>query len=118
MKQPCTESNLPQALTNAITVAPLIGGYSISGVFKLPKFFPPTVDEGPAGLGLFYRYKHKRGKSVLKISGTYQVIRVPSTDQIDSATEYYAGGHEYEVTNGVKSALIAANIGITESNFQ
>lgn len=84
----------------------------------MPTFFPPTIDEGPAGFGLFYRYKHKRGKSVLKISGTYRIIRVPSTDQIDSATEYYAGGHEYEVTNGVKSALIAANIGITESNFQ
>lgn len=84
----------------------------------MPIFFPPTVDEGPAGLGLFYRYKHKRGKSVLKISGTYQVIRVPSTDQIDSASEYYAGGHEHVVTESVKTALIAAGIGITEANFQ
>ena len=86
--------------------------------YKLPKFFPPTVDETPAGFGLFYRYKHKRGKSVLKIDGTYTIIRVPSTDQIDSATEYYAGGHEYEVTSGVKDALIAASIGITEANFE
>ena len=84
----------------------------------MPTFFPPTVDEGPAGYGLFYRYKHKRGISVLKISGTYYKIRVPSTDQVDSSTEYYAGGHEYEVTEAQKSALIAANIGITESNFE
>jgi hypothetical protein len=84
----------------------------------LPIFFPPTVDEGPAGFGLFFRYKHKRGKSVLKIGGTYRVIRVPSTDQVNSASEYYAGGHEYEVSEAVKSSLIAANIGITESNFQ
>jgi hypothetical protein len=83
----------------------------------LPLFFPPTVDEGPAGMGLFFRYKHKRGKSVLKINNIYIVIRVPSTDQINSATEYYAGGHEYEVSEAVKSALIAANVGITESNF-
>jgi hypothetical protein len=83
----------------------------------LPLFFPPTVDEGPAGMGLFFRYKHKRGKSVLKINNSYIVIRVPSTDQINSATEYYAGGHEYEVSEAVKSALIAANVGITESNF-
>ena len=81
-------------------------------------FFPPTVDEGPAGFGLFYRYKHKRGISVLKIGGTYYKIRVPSTDQVDSATEYYAGGHEYEVSEAVKTALLNANIGLTEANFQ
>jgi len=84
----------------------------------LPIFFPPTVDEGPAGLGLFFRYKHKRGKSVLKINNSYRVIRVPSTDQIESSSEYYAGGHEYEVSNEIKTALIAANIWITEANFQ
>ncbi len=84
----------------------------------MPKFFPPTVNEGPAGFGLFYRYKLLRGISVLKIGNTYYKLRVPSTDQIDSSTEYYAGGHEYNVSEGQKSALIAANIGITESNFE
>lgn len=84
----------------------------------MPLFFPPTVDEGPAGFGLFYRYKHKRGVSVLKIGNKYYKLRVPSTDQVDSASEYYAGGHEYEVSEAVKTALIAANIGITEANFQ
>jgi len=84
----------------------------------LPIFFPPTVNEGPAGFGLFYRYKHKRGISVLKIGNTYSQIRVPSTDQIDSASEYYAGGHEHNVTQGQKTALINAGIGITESNFE
>ena len=84
----------------------------------MPTFFPPTVEEGPAGYGLFYRYKLTRGISVLKISGTYSRIRVPSTDQVDYATEYYAGGHEHIVTNEQKSALIAAGIGITESNFE
>jgi hypothetical protein len=84
----------------------------------LPTFFPPTVDEGPAGYGLFYRYKLKRGISVLKIGNTYYKIRVPSTDQVDSSTEYYAGGHEHNVTNAQKTALINAGIGITESNFE
>jgi hypothetical protein len=84
----------------------------------LPKFFPPTVEEGPVGFGLFYRYTHDRGVSVLKTSGTYSLVRVPSTDQIDAATEYYAGGHEHDVTEAQKTALIAAGIGITESNFQ
>ena len=84
----------------------------------MPKFFPPTVNEGPAGYGLFYRYQLIRGVSVLKTDGIYTKVRVPSTDQIDAASEYYAGGHEYEVTSGQKSALIAAGIGITESNFE
>lgn len=84
----------------------------------MPTFFPPTIDEGPAGFGLFYRYKLKRGISVLKIGSTYKKYRVPTTDQIEASSEYYAGGHEYEVSEAQKSALIAANIGITESNFE
>lgn len=83
----------------------------------MPLFFPPTVSEGPAGWGLFYRYKLDRGISVLKINNKYYKIRVPSTDQIDSATEYYAGGHQYEVSEATKTALLNAGIGITEGNF-
>ena len=37
---------------------------------------------------------------------------------LEASSEYYAGGHEYEVSEAQKSALIAANIGITESNFE
>ena len=84
----------------------------------MPKFFPPTVEEGPAGSGLFYRYTHLRGVSVLKTSGVYATKRYPTQDEITAATEYYAGGHEYEVTSAQKSAIIAAGIGITESNFE
>jgi len=84
----------------------------------LPKFFPPTVEEGPAGSGLFYRYTHLRGVSVLKTSGVYATRRYPTQAEITAATEYYAGGHEYEVTSAQKSAIIAAGIGITESNFE
>ena len=84
----------------------------------MPKFFPPTVEEGPAGSGLFYRYTHLRGVSVLKTSGVYATKRYPTQDEINAATEYYAGGHEHEVTSAQKSAIIAAGIGITESNFE
>lgn len=83
----------------------------------MPLFFPPTVEEAPAGFGLFYRYKLIRGISVLKIGNKYYKMRVPSTDQISSASEYYAGGHEYEVSEATKTALLNAGIGITESNF-
>jgi hypothetical protein len=84
----------------------------------LPKFFPPTVLEGPAGFGMFYRYKLLRGISVLKIGNAYYKLRVPSTDQVESASEYYAGGHEYEVSSAQKAALLSAGIGLTESNFE
>ena len=67
---------------------------------------------------MFYRYKLLRGISILKIGNAYYKMRVPSTDQIESASEYYAGGHEYEVTSTQKTALINAGIGITESNFE
>ncbi len=84
----------------------------------MPKFFPPTVEEGPAGTGLFYRYTLTRGVSVLKTSGIYSLRRYPTQDEITAATEYYAGGHEHDVTSDQKTALIAAGIGITESNFE
>lgn len=81
-------------------------------------FKPPTVDEGPAGGGkLFSRYKLKRGESVLKNGATYTKVRTPSLDDYLVADTVYLGGHEYEVTEAEKSALIAAGIGVTESNF-
>jgi hypothetical protein len=84
----------------------------------LPKFFPPTVEYGPAALDyLFYRYKLTRGLSVLKTGNAYRIIDTPSTDQIDASSEYYAGGHEYEVSDATKTALLNAGIGITENNF-
>ena len=84
----------------------------------MPLFFPPTVDEGPAGFGvLFYRYKLPRGISVLKENSRYYVTRVPSTDEIDSAEEYYAGGHTHEVSEEQKTNLLNAGIGLTEDNF-
>ena len=48
----------------------------------MPKFFPPTIAEGPAGFGLFYRYKLDRGISVLKIGSKYYKLRVPSKLQV------------------------------------
>jgi hypothetical protein len=94
-----------------------VGAYSFRLEIHLPLFFPPTIDEAPAGTGLFWRYKLPRGISVLRINSKYRTARVPSTDEIDSASEYYAGGHEYEVSEETKTALINAGIGITEDNF-
>ena len=84
----------------------------------MPIFRPPTVDEGPAGGGhLFLRYKIARGDSIVKNGGTYTRVRTPSLDEFLAATFVYQGGHEYEVDNTEKAALIASGNGITESNF-
>lgn len=84
----------------------------------MPIFRTPTVDEAPAGTGrLFYRYKLKRGISVLKNGSVYSLVRTPSLDECILADVVYLGGHDHEVTNSEKTALIAAGIGITESNF-
>lgn len=84
----------------------------------MPTFTPPTVDEAPAGKGrLLYRYKLKRGISVLKNGSVYSLVRTPSLDECNLADIVYLGGHQYEVTLSEKAALIAAGIGITESNF-
>ena len=52
-----------------------------------------------------------RGRTVLKINGTYATYDYPTQDQIDSATEVYLGGHVYEVSDAVATALTNAGYG-------
>jgi len=49
-----------------------------------------------------------RGRSVLKSGGVYRTVDTPDTNQVAAATEYYAGGHVYEVSTAVAAALTAA----------
>ena len=61
---------------------------------------------------LFRHYKRRaRGQSVLKIDGTYATYTYPTTDQIASATEVYLGGHVYEVSSAIATALTNAGYG-------
>ena len=72
-------------------------------------FYPPTVEEGPAGYNvLHYRYKLTRGVTVIKENGVYRETRFPFVDELDAAELYYLGGHEYEVDATEKAALEAA----------
>jgi hypothetical protein len=84
-------------------------------------FRPPTVDEGPASWEdrLFLRVKLTRGITILEgPPGTYRAVRFPTQDEIAaSAPGMYMGGHEYAVDDATKAALIAAGVGVTESNF-
>jgi hypothetical protein len=76
-------------------------------------FLPPTVEEGPAGLGaLFYRYKLTRANSILqRTDGSYYSIRTPSVDETQSALYYYPGGHQNLISESERTSLIAAGYG-------
>jgi hypothetical protein len=84
-------------------------------------FQPPTVEEGPASWGdrLFLRVKLTRGVTVLEgPPGSYRAVRFPSRDELTGATTAYMGGHQYQVDDATRAALIAAGVGVTSANFQ
>jgi hypothetical protein len=83
-------------------------------------FRPPTVEEGPASWEdrLFLRVKLTRGISIQELpQGSYRALRFPTQDEIADAVTFYMGGHEYVVDDATKAALIAANVGVSDSNF-
>ncbi len=86
-------------------------------------FEPPHDDQGPRQLSEYGRrragvskvanqlsgyYGGPRSFSVLKLNGTYVTIQGPTMDQVDAATEYYAGGHIHEVDADIAAELEAA----------
>jgi len=83
-------------------------------------FLPPTVDEGFTGVQrLFQFYKLTRGISIVlnPTTGTYQQIRYPLDESLADYPQVYRGGYRYTVDDATKAALIAAGVGVTESNF-
>lgn len=83
-------------------------------------FRTPTVSEGPASWNdrLFLRVKLDRGITVLEgPPASYRAVRFPTQDEIAAATTTYMGGHEYQVDDATKAALIAAGVGVTDANF-
>jgi len=85
-------------------------------------FSPPTVEEGPASWEnrLFLRVKLTRGVSILEgPPGVFRAARFPTQDEIAASQPHmFMGGHIYEVDADTRAALIAANIGVTDANFQ
>jgi hypothetical protein len=83
-------------------------------------FRTPTVAEGPAGTSrLFYFYKLDRGVTVVRDprSGEYELVRYLVDEELSTYPEIYYGGYDNVVSQAVKDELIAAGIGVTESNF-
>lgn len=90
----------------------------------MPTFQPPSADTLPAtvagipGNGAAYlllrHFKSRaRGQSVLRIGGVYGTYEHPTQDEIEAASEVYLGGHTYEVSDAVGSALTAAGYTVT-----
>ena len=81
-------------------------------------FTTPSVQEGPSGKHrLFYFYKRNVGTTVVKQNGTYRINRYPLDPSVETYEEFYIGGHKHTVDDATRTALIAANIGITTANF-
>lgn len=81
-------------------------------------FTTPVVEEGPSGYHrLFYFYKLNRALTVVRSGSTYSTGRWFTQDELDSYDEYWLGGHDHEVSEATKTALIAGGIGVTEANF-
>ena len=82
-------------------------------------FTPPYVEEAVVSTNhrLFQFFKLRDGVSIGKVGNSYFQTRFASQDDIDTYDEFYIGGHEHSVSEAVKTALIAANVGVTEANF-
>jgi hypothetical protein len=78
-------------------------------IADIPRILPDT--RGPALLLMRHYRNLSRGRSVLKISGHYVTVDIPTTDQLVAAgaegTGYFLGGHVYTVTDAVATALAA-----------
>ena len=81
-------------------------------------FKTPTIDEvPPTRVFPFNRFKLTNGISISKTDGVYSQSRFPNADDIATYDEFYQGGGTHTVTAAIRSALIAADIGIDSSNF-
>lgn len=82
-------------------------------------FATPTVSEGPIGGHRLFMFRHaNKGISIAKINGSYLQMRYPVDSDIASYDEFYLGGHiATGISEATKAALIAGNVGVTNTNF-
>jgi hypothetical protein len=81
-------------------------------------FKTPTVREGPIGRHrLFYFYKLDKAVSVVYNGTSYSLTRFETDEDLNAYQVAYRGGRNHTVDEATKTALIAAGIGIDETNF-
>ncbi|HKN44293.1 MAG TPA: hypothetical protein VJW23_10235 [Propionibacteriaceae bacterium] len=82
----------------------------------MPTFEPPTVMQSVPGDRLFSRYGVPVGQSVVKKNGVFVLDPFPWLGDLTglvAGTDYFLGGHIYEVTTEVASALTAAGFTVS-----
>ena len=86
----------------------------------MPTFEPPTVRQGIPGDRLFSRYGTQVGQSVVKKGGTFTLDPYPwlgdLTGLVDG-TDYFLGGHIYEVTEVVAAQLEVDGFTVTAPGY-
>jgi len=83
-------------------------------------FITPTLEQGPiGGHRLFTHFKQRtKGYTVINYAGTYSLTQYPSEDDLKTYSAYYMGGCIHTgVSETVRTAMIAASIGIDATNF-
>lgn len=81
-------------------------------------FTTPVIQEAPENTHrLFQFWTINKGLTVTRTGSSYSVGRWYTDDELADVDEYWLGGHKHSVSEATKAGLIAANIGITESNF-
>lgn len=72
-------------------------------------FTTPHVLEGYEGTHrLFSFYQFRKGVTVCRFGSDFIEVRNPSQDYLDSADNYWLGGHVYEVSDDMAALLGAA----------
>lgn len=103
-------------------VAPTVNGTSVQWVFQppvvfdVPRVLPDTT--GPSYWLMRWYSNLPRGRSVLKIDGTYITVDTPTAEQQAAASVAYIGGHIYDITPEEASALAAAGYYVALSGVQ
>jgi hypothetical protein len=83
-------------------------------------FLTPTIEQGLIGGHRLFQFFTQRTKSltVINNAGVYSLTQYPAQDDLETYTAYYMGGLIHTgITDAVRTAMIAAGIGITASNF-
>jgi hypothetical protein len=80
----------------------------------------PTLEQGAIGGHRLFQHFKQRTKSytIINESGTYSLIQYPLDSDLANYTAYYIGGCEHTgVSEAIRTAMIAASIGVTSANF-
>ena len=83
-------------------------------------FLTPTIEQGLIGGHRLFQFftQRTKGLTVINVDGVYSLTQYPAQDDLATYTAHYMGGVIHTgITDAIRTAMIAADIGITTSNF-